>query len=317
MRKLLVISLGVLMPLLLSAQDGAGDAFVRQLQPRDSILIADQLSYGVRLDGVPVDAAVMLPEIKEEQNASIEIVKPWQIDTLKRHKKAGTQDLEASITITSFDEGEFLLPDVPVAIAYADGHADTLLFKGQDVLYCTMPVDTATFVIHDIKGQMRYPLTFRELLPWLAGALLLAALVAAGIILWMRYRRRQQEAEHKDPPHIVALRKLDTYRGDKYWAAAHQKAFYSGVTDALREYISARYGVAAMEMTTAEIFAALKTSDLPADLKSELEDLFRRSDYVKFAKYVADDSENAAVLPLSVRFVTTTYQTDIKEENVL
>lgn len=317
MRKLLVISLCALSSLLLSAQDGAGDAFVRQLQPRDSILVADQLSYGVKLDGVPLDAVLMLPEIKEDQNAAIEIVKPWSIDTLKRHKRAGTQDLEASMTITSFDEGEYLLPDIPVAVGYPDGHVDTLLFKGQDVLYCTMPVDTATFVIHDIKGQMRYPLTFMEILPWLAGALLLAALVAGGVILWKRHRRRQQEAVHHDPAHIVALRKLDAYRGDKYWAPSHQKAFYSGVTDALREYISARYGVAAMEMTTAEIFNALKNSDLPSDLKSELEELFRRSDYVKFAKYVADDSENATVLPLSVRFVTTTYQTDIKEENVL
>ncbi|MBR0361054.1 MAG: hypothetical protein IIX35_01595, partial [Paraprevotella sp.] len=38
------------------------------------------------------------------------------------------------------------------------------------------------------------------------------------------------------------------------WVPEKQKAFYSGITDALREYIAARYGISAMEMTTAEIF---------------------------------------------------------------
>ena len=40
---------------------------------------------------------------------------------------------------------------------------------------------------------------------------------------------------------------------------------------------------------------------------------------MKFAKYVADDEENAQALPLSVNFVTSTYQAQIEEEgkNVL
>ena len=68
-------------------------------------------------------------------------------------------------------------------------------------------------------------------------------------------------------------------------------------------------------MTTAEMFKALKKSDMPEDLKADLQTLFERSDFVKFAKHVATDEENAEVLPLSVKFVTTTYQEDIKEES--
>ena len=86
------------------------------------------------------------------------------------------------------------------------------------------------------------------------------------------------------------------------------------MTDALREYIAARYGVGALEMTTAEIFEGLKDTDMPADLKEELRTLFERADFVKFAKFIATDEENATVLPQAVRFVTTTYQTEIEEE---
>jgi hypothetical protein len=99
------------------------------------------------------------------------------------------------------------------------------------------------------------------------------------------------------------------------WAPEKQKTFYSGVTDALREYISARYDIGAMEMTTTEIFEGMKATDVPSELKGELKELFERADFVKFAKYVASEEENASALPLAVRFVTSTYQSDV-ENNV-
>ena len=70
-----------------------------------------------------------------------------------------------------------------------------------------------------------------------------------------------------------------------------------------------------MEMTTSEIFADMKRSDVPADLLREVQQLFETADFVKFAKFVASDEDNAKALPLAVKFVTQTYQTDIEEVN--
>ena len=180
----------------------------------------------------------------------------------------------------------------------------------------TMPVDTATFVPHDIKGVIRYPVTFAEVAPWVAGGLGCIGLIVLAVWLIRRYRRNHNpEYIRKDPAHIVALRKLDKYRGNKMWAADKQKIFYSGITDTLREYISARYGVGAMEMTTAEIFADLKHADVPAELLGELKELFERADFVKFAKFTADDEDNAKALPTAVRFVTSTYQAEIEDSS--
>jgi hypothetical protein len=67
-------------------------------------------------------------------------------------------------------------------------------------------------------------------------------------------------------------------------------------------------------MTTAEIFKDMKQTDAPADLLEEMKDLFERADFVKFAKFTASDEENASALPVAVRFVTSTYQTDVEEE---
>ena len=88
----------------------------------------------------------------------------------------------------------------------------------------------------------------------------------------------------------MARRELDKWRGEKFWAADKQKAYYSGITDALKSYIADRFGVDAPEMTTAELFDALKgEKDLPADLREELRGVFECADFVKFAKHVASD----------------------------
>ena len=112
----------------------------------------------------------------------------------------------------------------------------------------------------------------------------------------------------------MALRELDKYRGNKLWAPEKQKVFYSGITDTLREYIAARYGIGAMEMTTAEIFKDMKDEDVPQELMAELKELFELADFVKFAKFTASDDDNAKALPTAVRFVTSTYQTELDEE---
>ena len=46
-----------------------------------------------------------------------------------------------------------------------------------------------------------------------------------------------------------------------------------------------------------------------------LKELFERADFVKFAKFTASEEENASALPVAVRFVTSTYQTDVEEES--
>ena len=294
-------------------------SFLQPLQERDSVLIADQLLYGFELKQVEEGTRFALPEWKNDERGGVMAVSPWMVDTVKvkRQKKGMPRllDIRGSLLITSFDEGEYELPAIMVGRLSKDGVIDTLVFDPQRLDVRTMPVDTAVFVPHDIKGQIRYPLTFKEMLPWLAGFWVLAVIVILTVCLTMMHKRKADpEYVRKDPAHIVALRELDKYRGNKMWAPEKQKAFYSGVTDALREYISSRYGVSAMEMTTAEIFTDMKGTDVPQELLAEVKDLFERADFVKFAKYVASDEDNASVLPLAVRFVTETYQTEVEAE---
>ena len=292
----------------------SGQAFLKQLTQRDSVLVADQLEYGFRLDYVKPGTMLALQDFSEISNDTLTLVRGWKIDTLKR-SDSGMQ-IQGSIVIAPFEEGEYNLPQIAVLRESASGKVDTLLFEPSVLEVKTMPVDTATFVMHDIKGQMGYPLTFREILPWIAALWLVAALVILIVsLVRMRRSRSAGELSHSDdPPHIVALRRLDRFRGNSFWTPDRQKTFYSGITDALKDYIDARFGVDAPEMTTSELFSALKKEkDITPELYSELRELFERADFVKFAKLIADDEQNASALPVAVRFVTSTYKVEPEE----
>ena len=291
-----------------------GPAFLNPLQKRDSVVVADQLEYGFEMKGVKAGTRFGLPDYSKTGNEDIVLVKNWELDTTKIYLRTMTYDLKARVVMAFFQEGEYQLN--PIVVVRQEGEqADTLMFTGAKLEVKTMPVDTATFVPHDIKGQIRYPVTFGEVLPWIGAGLLLAALVAA-LIWWLRRRSRAKEAEKvREPAHITALRNLDRYRGEKFWAPDKQKGFYSGVTDTLKTYIEARFGVDAPEMTTAELFGALKSEkDITPELYTDAKELFEIADFVKFAKHSAPDDYNAKVVPVAVRFVTETYQTTLEEE---
>lgn len=325
MRKLL----GVILLSILSGFFAAGQgrlpaidgAFLEKLQERDSVLIGDQLRYGFHLQGVPVGTGLLLPDYSKgfAPGDSVEIVHSWTADTVKvggskRHPTS--HDIDFSLVITSFEEGKHRLPPLSVIKESSAGVFDTLLFKPLELEVFTIPVDTTTYVIHDIKGQVQYPVTFSEVLPYLIGLLVALAVVwAIRALVVARRKRRSPDAAPDEPPYLVALRKLEKYRGEKYWAKDRQKVFYSGITDALREYIDARYGIDAPEMTTAEIFDSLSHTDVPADLFVQTKSLFETADMVKFAKAFASDEENASAVPTAVRFVTSTYQTESKDKD--
>ena len=218
----------------------AGETFLEPLQKRDSILVADQLRYGVELKDVAENTPLGLPELKMEKNSPLEIIGEWQLDSVrvsKRKESPARYDIRASLILTTWMGGDYELPDLPVLL-----NGDTLVFKAPRQLLEVkeLPVDMESFEAHDIKGQVKFPYTFKEVAPWVLGGLLLCALLYL-LARWILIRRKKAEdLKEAEPAHIRALRKLDKYRGDKYWKPEQQKTFYSGVTDALREYIAAR-----------------------------------------------------------------------------
>lgn len=286
-----------------------------QPESRDTVWIGDQFKIGYHLENVQDSSRIILPIYELDAfSDSIVVTQKWSRDTVKVRKRKG-EDIDVYSVFTSLDSTTVHIPSQPLFVISPRGVIDTLMLSEATISFFPPQIDTATFVKHDVRDIIKYPITVREVLPWIFGALLLAALIALAVFLVRKFHKEATVEIHKDPAHIIALRKIDKYRSKDLWAADRQKEFYSGVTDTLREYISDRYEFGAMEMTTAEISKELKNKDLDEYLKKELLDLFTTADFIKFAKYTADDDQNAKVVPFAVKFVTDTYRVEVEQEN--
>lgn len=304
--------------------------FLRQIQQRDSILIGDQLEYGFKLNDVADGTVLGFPELADEH---LELIESWTQKVDYKKDKPGYMDVEASIKIAAFDEGTYRLPPIIIGRMTPDGKVDTLFFDPMEMEVKTIQLDAETFQPHPMKDMIQTPFNweefvytvkelwaaFIELLPSLLIGKWVIILIITGLCIWWIRKKKgaglSASSAVSEPAHIVALRKLDAFRSNALWVPEKQKDFYSGVTDTLREYISRRYGIGAMEMTTAELFDIAKSVEgFPVDQLVELKDLFLTADFVKFAKFVASDEESASAVPKAVRFVTMTYQSELEKQ---
>lgn len=286
---------------------------------KDSILIGDQILWSTVFSVAENDSVYVMPYSallqSDTTGAKVEVVADLKIDTLSIKK--GVKELGAKMLITSFDSGCYKLPMPLVVVNPQNGAGDTISFEMPFVAVNTIQIDTAGFVPMDIKGQINYPITFKEVIPWVllgVGIILLAYL----LYRYVKYRRENRDFFGRpivqDPPHIVALRELDKIHSQKLWQNGKEKQFYTGVTDTLREYIEGRYGVSAMEKTSSEIMESLADVEIEEKPRKELDELFKVADLVKFAKYVPSVGENEEVIPVAVRFVNSTYMKELEEE---
>ena len=292
---------------------------------KDSILIGDQVWWTMILPENTVNIGGVetmdFPALPHTITKGVEALSPVFLDSVYRKKHL--ESLKARILLTSFDSGSYRLPDMPLYLRKPDGTVDTLWYKGPRLYVNTIQVDTTSFQAYGLKPQMRYPLTLAEIL--VAFGLLF---VFAGVI-WLVIRiikRRKHNlpvfslSRPKDPPHIAALKALETIRKQELWKKQNVKQYYTVLTDTVRIYLRDRWGIQAMEQTSAEMIGSLHMNAAADPLLNEeimgvLNDMLRTGDLAKFAKYTPTDTENETSLNQAVEFVTQTAQPEEEQKD--
>ncbi len=221
------------------------------------------------------------------------------------------QVLTRRYVITSFDSALYYIPPMKVKVDGKDYESKNLALK----VY-TMDIDTLhTDSICAMKPEMAPPFTWEDWKPVLWSCVLLLVLVAAFIYMIVRLvknkpiLRRINLRQHL-APHKVAMQKIEQIREDRLVQSENSKEYYTQLTDALRQYISERFGFNAMEMTSGEIIEHLE-KDNDVEALNELRSLFQTADLVKFAKYTTLINENDRNLLTAVEYID---KTKIEEE---
>lgn len=296
----------------LSAMTAGAQEIVSAGVSKDTILIGDQVEWTSRIK-LPGGMSVRIDPMSDYVVPGVELLGDFTVDTVDSGRDFSTVRTHA--LITSFDSGSYVLPPLVVYVC-RDGEAvDTLRLPEIPLEVTTVPIDTATYRIYDIRPQFRYPVTFAEVAPWVAGGIVLAAIIVAVFRFAARRRKNRPmfgKPAPQDPPHIVALRDLDRIRGEKLWQSGNQKQYYTEITDTLRVYMEKRFGIKTIERTSGEILTDLSTKDVqPSDYEA-VKELFGTADLVKFAKYTASEQENENAVPVAVRFVNDTFMQELE-----
>ncbi|HQV78304.1 MAG TPA: hypothetical protein PLJ42_08475 [Chitinophagales bacterium] len=263
-------------------------------------------------DWIPVDLfvsstannRVAFPNLKDSISETIEVANFTPIDTIKNGNQFEYHQL---VNLVVFDTGKIVLPQFQFVVENK-GTLDTITSEPILVHVAGVKIDT-TKDIKDIKEPLKIPYTFKEVMPYIIGALLLTILIGGLVWYFMYYRKKKQkpiDEKYTLPPHVWAFKELDKLQQKKLWQGGEIKNYYSELTDIARTYIELRYKIPAMEKTTDELMSSMHKGILKQSLKTELNEVLMLSDFVKFAKAQPDFMDNENALKIIKDFIEKT-----------
>ncbi|PLW99840.1 MAG: hypothetical protein C0594_16535 [Marinilabiliales bacterium] len=282
---------------------------VRMMIDTNLLLIGDQAVLSLEYEG-SVDQKYQFPFIEDTIASEVEIIEDQGFDTLTNI--GGIIKLRKNYLITSFDTGVYVLP--PQAFI-SEKLNDTLYTNPVPVQVFTVPVDTTSQKIYDIKEPLKAPLTFKEWIQTYYPYILYPLLVILGAVLLYYYIRKKKKNQKqpvkkvipKEPPHIIALRDLQLLKEKKLWQAGKLKEYHSELTDIVRNYIEYRFDIQTMERTSFEILSSIKNAGIVEPQSYErLTQILTTADFVKFAKATPLPDENDASMRNAIEFVEET-----------
>ena len=272
-----------------------------------NILIGDQIKLNLFLTKSK-DAQINFPILPDSLPGGLEIIERYKIDTLS--SEGNNVKLRQEILITAFDSGMHVIH--PIAFEYQhDNIIDTLFSDSIYLMVNTLPVDTTKQSIYDIKAPLDEPFSLMEIIEYILYGLGALLLIILGYFIYNKIRKKEPiikiPQKPADPPHIIALRELDSLKEKKLWQNNQIKKYHSDLTEIIRKYIEDRFGIQALEMTSYEIIDAVSREKyIPENLHSELRFMLTLADMVKFAKGQPLPDENDTCMKNAYNFVNNT-----------
>ena len=218
--------------------------------------------------------------------------------------------IKQNLLLTSFDSSLYLLPPLKVV----DG-MDTIQSNQVALKVSTVPVHVdKPEEFYDIKEIWKAPFVLADYYAIIYGVLLTLFLICVVVYIVPRLRKRRSSlpvaaaSAPKLPPYEQAIKELDSIKKMKLWQQGLNKEYYTALTETVRKYIVDRFGVNAMEMTSAEILDMLSKEEIVVPVYDRLKQILLLADYVKFAKIHPLPDENDLSLTNAYLFVNETKQ---------
>jgi hypothetical protein len=258
----------------------------------DSILIGKELNYTIDVNAEKVEN-IIFPD--STSFVPFELISETKVDTIKQDngfrfsKKYG---------ITSFDEGDFIIPKIKIQIGDKLFSTDS-----KKITVNLVEVDTTKQGLYDIKPAFD-KFSSIEILKLSLKNNYPIILFMIFLVLTLFYFR-SKIIEFFNPllnikptlrPIELIKKRLSDLEKINIDTAAEIKFFYSELTFALRSFFEKEVYDKALESTTIELILKLnnlseiKSFAITKNSINRIEDIFKRADLVKFAKFLPEKS---------------------------
>ena len=256
----------------------------------DSILIGNELLYKIDIN-LDEKQSIVFPD--STSFVPFELISETKVDTLENNegfifsKKYG---------ITSFDEGEFIIPKIKVQIGDKFFSTDSKKIKVNMV-----EVDTTKQGLYEIKPSYG-KFSSLELFKLRLKNNYQIILIAIFLILVIVYFRKQifnffnplLNITHSLSPLELVRNRMNDLAKMKINSNHEIKFFYSQLTFSLRSFFQKEVYDRALESTTNELITGLnnlrelKQVSISKNSINRIKEIFNRADLVKFAKFLPE-----------------------------
>jgi hypothetical protein len=213
-----------------------------------------------------------------------------------RDLEDGSARKEWNIRLAAYEPGPFEVP--PVTVTYLTGKGEVREVRTARLEAAIEAVTTESDVeIRDLAPPVRV-ISENRLPLYIVGGWLGLGLTFGLVVVVRRRIERRRGAAAVPPPqpaHVVALERLEKLQQGADLAQPERKAFFLGMSEILRDYLRARFGVLAL--TTSELGGELRARrgvELSADACEVALGWLEACDLVKFAQYPATEAEARA-----------------------
>jgi hypothetical protein len=272
-----------------------GQVLARASVSRDQILIGEpiKLTFEVR---IPMGQS--LTWFNLDSIPHFEIMEKGKTDTADN---IDGKQYHQELTITSFDSGTIAIPPLVLKVDGKSYATDSIPIE---VSYAQLDISKD---YRDIKEIEEVPKpAWMAWIPWIIGVF---TVIAVGVIVYLLRKPKKivqapAPVEPKLSPYEEALQALEELRKQGFLQNGEVKTYYSRLNDILRVFMFRKMKVATLEKTNEELIAQLRQMALDKDSFNQLVHALQIADFVKFARYqpdATDNEKNFAVIQSAIK----------------
>ncbi|MEW5802393.1 MAG: BatD family protein [bacterium] len=282
----------------------SGQVLLESKVDRTEVTIGDPIHYSLSVT-MPKGVELFLPPLGS--NLGEFDILDYQMTGPTEKEGQTVQTITYIIAV--YDTGTYHIPSVEIGYKTPEGEEKTLSAKEIEIRVKTVSFENAVDV-KDIAGPIEMKKDWaplKKVLLWGTGGFILALLTAWGWWWWRKKRAAGLKAGGPVPlpAHEVACADLKRI-WDAFQENRQVREFHFQMSEIIRQYLSRRYRINALEATTEELRREIENQPIPSRHQVMISDFLSGCDLVKFARYTPDSEETQELYQMAFQIVDTT-----------